>query len=221
MRYLALLLALLIPVVALSAPLTRGPDNVSKADQYSRSCSPFQLFGFSASSTNAESLIDDTGAKVLMRWETQFEVTCRGASSAYALVCLHQEPDDWGGYEAAYNDTVQPNMENSCGDGCGEITDDSATGITGHAPCVLVQDGMSKYVRVSRGPWTGSVDVPTERRGRCDTVGSGYQLGAPCNADAECGSGGDCTLDTRGPDGVFVGVSVSSTSLTCQVEVCI
>ena len=204
-----------------SAPAeARPPESTPRADQYMRSCMPYRHYGFSATKTgtNTEMLADDNGANVLFPWGSQVEVTCEGAADHRALVCFHQSPAGIAGIDFG--------ASAACGDGCGEYNDSAGpTGVTRHMPCLRIQNGASKYRMLQRGVFMwdrpSAELTPTSRSGRCTTVGSGYVLGAPCNSNAECGSGGACTKDGDGPRGAFMDIGVSSTSLKCSVEICI
>ena len=215
LRHLVFLLGTCLALFADTASAT-GVDPVRNADQYMRSCTPYRLYGFSVTTaTSSEHLIDADGNRVMLEWGQQIEVTCRGSANDYAVMCMTMDP-------AAGFGNFQVQVSSSCGDGCGSYDDSSGpSGIDGHGACFVVQSGASKYRRISGTPFGRQPKTITARDGRCTTVGSGYVLRAPCDTNAECGSGGACTKDKHGTHGTYMTGQFSSTSVTCMVEVCI
>lgn len=208
-------LILAVGVIAVQPLLATPPENEPRPEQYTRSCSSYKLYGHSA--TVADTLYnveDGNGVPVLFGWGEQLEITCRGVAAGYAIGLVHQDPSTFP--------SVDLGGATECGTGCGDV-DDSAgpSGIHDHGPAFIIQDGTTKYRRISRGIFSRQEKAPTSRGGRCTTVGAGYRLNGPCDVAAECGTAGVCTKDSTGPSGAFLGISVSNTNLTCQIESCI
>lgn len=222
MKIFLVLAAFLFATSAHAIPFGRMPEGEIRAADYMRSCTPLAGFGFVASSTSGEYLLDANDDPVLLRWGTQIEVTCTSATGTHgALVVLHMAPplEPLGGTSVGWAD-------GECGAGCGWYDDTAGpTGKAGPIPSFLVKSGATKYRRIARGPYNSSAgsgeEVVTSRAGKCTTVeADSNSIGGPCDEDSECGTGGVCDEDSF-PSGVFMTIFVSDTSLSCFVELCI
>lgn len=225
MKYLvAIILSLLLPAVALAEPVqVTVPQRTEAAPlQYMQSCMPGPLYSIQFSQAVDAKVVVTPGSsspgsypyasRMLLKWGSQWKVSCD--ANGAVLACLHQ----------TLGATVSLGLGNDGGDGAGYTSVDSANSAAGQARCMqLTAATPTDFFKVSPASFGCSVGAtardPLTRCGRCSVVGTGFSVGAPCAAAADCGSGGTCDTTNR-PDGVFLSFVPVSASSVCFVSRC-
>lgn len=217
------LFAFLLPSAALAEPVqVTVPQRTEAAPlQYMQSCMPGPLYSVQFTSALDAKVVVAPGAtgtgsypyapRLLLKWGSQWKVSCD--ANGAVLACLHQ----------SLTPTVSLGAGNDGGDGAGYAMDGTSSA-AGQARCMqLTAATPTDFFKVSPASFGCSVGAtardPLTRCGRCSVVGTGFSVGAPCAAAADCGSGGTCDTTNR-PDGVFLSFVPVSASSVCFVSRC-
>ena len=204
MRLFGLLLAFLLPTIAFA----QAPLQSQRWYDMTRSPASYRLYGWSpaTTATSAKYLENASDEKLVILWETQVEISCRGDYNDLAVWCFTMDP--------TFNFNSEPSMGGGgdCDTGCAEFSG-------AQLPCFTVPAGSTKYRWNAKGVWRGNLPrPPTNRIGRCTGAVSANFANAPCSTNAECGSG-TCTSDTVDPKGVYLSGQATDTTMTCNVEI--
>lgn len=174
------------------------------------SCAPGKTYGMSVFGAGdckplTDSGVFNDGQNVLLKWGQQVRVI--NHSDTLVMACLHQ----------TLTTTVTMGPSNNGGWNAGDVTFDSASSSSGQGECITLGRGF-EYVKISKARWRNT-STPTYRPGRCTAVGDRAVLGGPCLIDADCGTGGTCSL-TSANDGVYISICPAGTDPIVQVNVC-
>lgn len=223
-------LMLLCGTAAAQTEQSSTPVNNQRPEQYARTSGPKKMWGIGSTSAGATKTIktqSGSSTPQLFKWGAQVKIGCNDrvitdSSRSGALVCWVQDGSPTIYMGGAVHDAGSGAGTNyMCDDtgtyACGYTVD--AAGPDGQAACEFIPSGSKDYLLVEQSIFH-DVSRPgiTMRHGRCEGATSTPKVfnGHPCDADGDCGGSATCNT-AKIPDGAYLAITHTSTTVSCQV----
>lgn len=207
------------------------PLNQIRPEQYTRSPIAKQFWGLSLGTEATTELVPVATASTtpqLFLCGTQVLVSCVDSrqSSAHrgGAVATWLQADgatvDVGVQDTSYDPDIW-----TFGDGTGDVTDEDDGGTTldnhdGVSASFLVPSGTSQFNLLSCWAFKGTDPAASYRVRGCSGAGNnpGENFGRPCAVNADCFDGSTCSAAVT-PRGAYLGLTATSTTVSCTVQV--